>query len=74
MRSTSGNRFSQLSTKLGSIYQNFGILPLVILLAVGMTACDPEDDQVILPENQAPVIQRILPSINNQLLQIESVV
>ncbi|MEM8900067.1 MAG: hypothetical protein AAGC85_18275 [Bacteroidota bacterium] len=68
MRTTSGNRFSQLTTKLGSIYQNFGILPLVFLLAVGMTACDPEDDQVVLPENQAPVIQRILPSINNQLL------
>ncbi len=74
MRSTSGNRFSQLSTKLGSIYQNFGILPLVILLAVGMTACDPEDDQVVLPENQAPVIQRVLHSINNQLLpQNESI-
>ncbi|MEM7510048.1 MAG: hypothetical protein AAF388_03885 [Bacteroidota bacterium] len=74
MRTTSGNRFSQLKTKLGSIYQNFGIFPLVILLAVGMSACDPEDDQVVLPENQAPVIQRILPSINNQLLpQNESI-
>ncbi|MEM9933257.1 MAG: hypothetical protein AAF824_06585 [Bacteroidota bacterium] len=62
------NRMIYFHLKLVSISQKRYVWGLLLLLGLSFSACEPEDDTVVIPPNQAPVIQRLTPNINKQLL------